>query len=119
MPKRAQNKAPPIQRPLRDPDHLSKRNVPYWWAPEWIRGTSAQQKDSNGQYTCNSYGKIKALKDDRGVNLHMLSSKGTYNYIEGSIQQEFKSWHEDRKIDYILLGEDPEKIDELIINDTE
>lgn len=25
-----------ITRPLRDPDHMSKRGVPYWFSPEWI-----------------------------------------------------------------------------------
>ena len=118
MPK-SKNKPTPIQRPLRDPDHLSKRNVPYWWAPEWIRGTSSQSKDKNGYYQCSSYGKIKAIKNGKSVDLHMLSKDGAHNYIQGSIQQEFKTWHEDRKIDYILLGEDPDLIDDMIINDTE
>lgn len=110
---------PSIQRPLRDPDHLSKRNVPYWWAPEWIRGTSEQIKDKDGIYACTSYMKIKALKQQDTVELFMQNKKGEYNYIRGSIQNEFKSWHEDRKIDYILLGEDPDLIDDLIINETE
>jgi hypothetical protein len=96
-----------IIRPLRDPDHLSKRGVPYWWAPEWIRATSS---------VCTSYGRIKAIKEKSGqVNLYMESKDGNYSYIQGSIQEEFKQWHEDRSIDYILLGMD---IDD-IINETE
>ena len=108
-----------IPRPLRDPDHLSKRGVPYWWAPEWTRGTGAQHKDSNGYYACNSYGKIKAVKNGKDVSIHMVSKDGNATYIQGSIQQEFKDWHIDRQIDYILLGEDPDSADELIINDVE
>jgi hypothetical protein len=92
-----------ITKPLRDPDHLSKRGVPYWWSPEWTRATS-----SSG----TSFGRIKAIKEKNGeVNLYMESKDGNHSYIQGSIQQEFKSWHLDRSIDYILLGMD---IDELI-----
>jgi hypothetical protein len=109
-----------IQRPLRDPDHLSKRNVPYWWAPEWTRGTNAQFKDSlTGLQACYSYGKIKAIKNGKDVSIYMISKDGNPSYIQGSIQQEFRDWHMDRQIDYILLGEDPDSADELIINDVE
>lgn len=115
MPKK--NKLPPhdVPRPLRDPDHLSKRGVPYWWAPEWTRATSS---------ACNSYGKIKALlrKNRDGthdVDLHMHGKQGQLTYIQGSIQEEFKAWHEDRQIDYILLGETPEEASKLIITETE
>jgi len=104
-----------IQRPLRDPDHRSKRNVPYWWAPEWTRGTSA---DSTNTY-CNGYGKIKAILEKHTVNLYMVSKDGNLSYIQGSIQQEFKDWHDDRQIDYILLGETPEAASELIVSETE
>jgi hypothetical protein len=115
-----------VQRPLRDPDHLSKRGVPYWWAPEWTRGTSSSKH-------C-SYGKIKAIKEkvckgwhghknctkcDWTVNLYMQSKEGKLTYIQGSIQQEFKDWHDDRQIDYILLGETPESASDLIISETE
>jgi hypothetical protein len=119
-----------VQRPNRDPDHWSKRGVPYFWSPEWIRGTSSDTiSDSNpndptaiilttGKWCipCASYGKIKALKDKKGnVDLHMKSqASGKYSYIQGSIQDEFKRWHDDRAIDYILLGIDP---DELINED--
>jgi hypothetical protein len=40
----------------------------------------------------------------------MHSKEGNLTYIQGSIQQEFKRWHEDRQIDCILLGMDPDDI---------
>lgn len=96
-----------IERPQRDPDHVSKRGVPYWWSPEWIRGTSSAG---------TSYGKIAAIKEKNGeVNLYMKSKSGDHSYIQGSIQREFKQWHEDRSIDYILLGID---IDEIIVDNS-
>jgi len=96
-----------IQRPLRDPDHLSKRGVPYWFSPEWTRATNS---------SATSFGRIKAIKEKNGeVNLYMQSQSGNHSYIQGSIQEEFRQWHEDRSIDYILLGMD---IDD-IINETE
>jgi hypothetical protein len=116
MPKKTPKKAPDVQRPLRDPDHFSKRGVPYWWAPEWVRATSSSQ---------SSFGSIKPVlvKDKSGkpvtVEIYMRSKEGKLSYIQGSIQQEFKSWHEDRQIDYILLGETPEDALELIVNDVE
>lgn len=95
-----------IERPMRDPDHVSKRGVPYWWAPEWTRATSSAE---------SSYGKIAAIKEKNGeVNLYMKSKTGSHSFIQGSIQQEFKQWHEDRSIDYILLGID---VDEIIVDD--
>jgi hypothetical protein len=97
-----------IDKPLRDPDHHSKRGVPYWWAPEWVRGTSSSQ---------SSFGKIAAVKEkDGSVALYMKSKTGSYSYIQGSIQREFQQWHTDRQIDYILLGIDP---DELLIDESE
>lgn len=99
-----------VNRPLRDPDHFSKRGVPYWWAPEWIRATDRNQR---------SYGKIKAIKTKGDVLLHMQSKDGKLTYIQGSIQQEFKKWHDDRQIDYILLGETPEAASDIIISETE
>jgi hypothetical protein len=98
------NKKPnPVSRPMRDPDHLSKRGVPYWWSPEWVRGTSAEP--------ANSYGRVKPIKDKNGdVFLYMWGKNGSLVYILGSIQEEFKTWHTDRLIDYILLGEDPDSI---------
>lgn len=119
-------KLPKVSRPLRDPDHVSRRGVPYWWAPEWTRATSSAE---------NSYGKIKAIKEpscrgagglghksckcENTVNLYMTSKHGNGTYIQGSIQQEFKDWHDDRQIDYILLGETPEAASDLIISETE
>lgn len=99
-----------IERPLRDPDHISKRGVHYYWAPEWVRGTSSAN---------SSYGKIKAIRENNTANLYMLSKEGKLTYIQGSIQQEFKDWHDDRQIDYILLGETPEAASELVITETE
>ena len=97
-----------VTRPLRDPDHISKRGVPYWFSPEWIRATNSAE---------TSFGKIMAIKEKNGeVNLYMKSKDGRPSYIQGSIQREFKSWHEDRSIDYILLGID---IDDLIIDENE
>ena len=103
-------KSPVVQRPLRDPDHISKRGVPYWWAPEWTRATSSAG---------TSFGKIKAILEKKTVNLYMVSKDGNLSYIQGSIQQEFKDWHDDRQIDYILLGETPEAASELIVSETE
>jgi hypothetical protein len=99
-----------IERPLRDPDHVSKRGVPYWWAPEWTRATSSSE---------NSYQKIKAILKKNTVDIYMVSKVGNLTYIQGSIQQEFKDWHDDRQIDYILLGETPEDASRLIISETE
>lgn len=119
-----------VARPNRDPDHYSKRGVPYWWSPEWIRGTSADMiydkpvvpvslsmpesipmQDGRHVICTSSYGRIHAVKESSGdVNLYMKSKEGKLTYIQGSIQKEFKRWHEDRSIDYILLGMDPDEI---------
>lgn len=122
-----------LNRPNRDPDHYSKRDVPYWWSPEWIRGTTADNRDhdylkermenenphygdiltnNDGSYIapCDTYGRIHAVKTKGDVELHMKSKDGNLTYIKGSIQREFKRWHEDRQIDYILLGIDPDEI---------
>lgn len=96
-----------LEKPLRDHDHLSKRGVKYWFAPEWIRATSSAE---------TSYQKIVAIKNNGDVDLHMKAKSGSTTYIQGSIQEEFKRWHEDRQIDYILLGIDP---DEIILDETE
>src|ERR1700677_2362759 len=101
MPKQATMLPPP--RPTRDHDHISKRGIPYWWANEWVR-------DLNGTMC-----RIKPLKPKYGdVKLCSMSKTGNLTYIQGSIQQEFKTWHQDRAIDYILLGQDP---DELLATD--
>jgi hypothetical protein len=95
--------APIVIRPIRDPDYTSKRGVPYWWSPDWVRG--------NGSASGN-YGRIKPIKEKDGeVYLYMKSKAGNLTKILGSIQQEFRQWHLDRQIDYILLGGD---IDELL-----
>ena len=86
-------------RPTRDPDHHSKRGIPYYWHPEWVR-------DLNGTIC-----RIKPIKNKQGdVELFMVSKTGNLSYIPGSIQQEFKKWHTDRSIDYLLLGQDPDEI---------
>lgn len=126
-------KSKTTSRPTRDPDHYSKRQVPYWWSPEWTRGTSADDVDherlkeclkdksvysadivtnNSGSYVipCSSYGRIHAVKENGTVNLYMKAKDGNLSYIQGSIQKEFKKWHEDRQIDYILLGMDPDEI---------
>jgi hypothetical protein len=91
-----------ISKPMRDPDHISKRGVHYWFSPEWIRGTSSSNL---------TFGRIKAIKEKNGeVNLYMKAKSGNLSYIQGSIQKEFKDWHEERQIDYILLGVDPKEI---------
>ena len=85
-----------VAKPDRDPDMLSKRGVPYWFGPDWVR-------DLNG-----TIGRIMPVGEDDDVELHMLSKDGNLTYIQGSIQQEFKKWHEDNAIDLILLGVDIE-----------
>lgn len=115
-----------VQRPNRDPDHYSKRGVAYFWSPDWIRGTSADVindkplpgdiilSDGRGITPCKSYGRIHAIKEVNTVNLYMKSKEGNLTFIQGSIQEEFKRWHTDRSIDYLLFGLDP---DELLAND--
>jgi hypothetical protein len=92
--------------PDRTPDHVSKRGIPYWWAPEWVRSLNDGKTVS----------RIVPLKQGDEVNLHMVSKDGNLSYIQGSIQVEFKKWHEDRQIDYILLGMDE---DDLLVPDWE
>ena len=96
-----------VEKPQRELDHISKRGVPYWFYPEWVRATSSAQ---------TSFGRIIAIKNKNGddADLYMESKTGSRSYIQGSIQQEFKQWHIDRKIDYILLGGDP---DELLVRE--
>lgn len=91
-----------VKKPLREPDMFSKRGIPYWFHPEWVRNL-------NGHI-----GRVIAIKDRRGgVNLHMLAKNGNVNYIEGSIQREFHDWHTDRQIDAILLGIDEDQLIEV------
>jgi hypothetical protein len=103
--------------------------VPYWWAPEWIRGTAADSiydkpvvpvsskipvampmADGRFVIPTPSYGRIHAVKEKGDVNLYMKAKDGNLSFIQGSIQKEFKRWHEDRSIDYLLLGMDPDEI---------
>jgi len=92
MSKLALPKGKTVSRPNREPDYYSKRDVPYWWAPEWVRGSG------------KGYGRI--IFDSKDEGLHMLSKKGNSTWILGSIQYEFQEWHEENEIDYILLGMD-------------
>lgn len=100
MSKLALPKGKKVKKPLREPDLLSKRGIPYWFGPEWVR-----QQGEN-------VGRIVALKDKGGggVDLNMLSKEGNVTYIQGSIQGEFHAWHQDRQIDAILLGVDEDEI---------
>lgn len=97
------------EKPFRDPDHISKRGVWYFWSPEWVRGTDSTNK---------SFGRIKAIKEYNTVNLYMQSKDGNLTYIQGSIQQEFKDWHEKRKIDYFFLADElnPDALDDIILS---
>jgi hypothetical protein len=114
-----------VQRPNRDPDYWSKRSVPYWWAPEWIRGTSGERvfekptglvyelllSDGRSVIPCQSYGKIYPVKEKDGeVNLYMRAKDGNLTFIQGSIQKEFRKWFIDRSIDYLLFGMDPNEL---------
>ena len=46
----------------------------------------------------------------------MVSKTGNVTFIQGSIQEEFRKWHEDQQIDCILLGVDE---DEILASDWE
>ena len=87
-----------IPHPGRPADYLSKRGVEYWWAPEWVRNL-------NGNIC-----RLKPIKENGSVSLYMVSKSGNVSYIQGSIQREFIKWHEDMKIDYMLLGGDEENL---------
>lgn len=93
-----------VKLPNREPDMHSKRGIPYWFGPDWVR-------DTNG-----SVNRIIPIKVEGDVHLHMLSKDGHSCYIRGSIQEEFKRWHEDNQIDCILLGMDE---DELLLTNWE
>ena len=90
-----------IARPHRDPDYISERGVEYFWAPDWLRNAGG------------TIGRIKVIKrtnaSDSEVDLYMISKYGNATFIRGRIQKAFKKWHEDRQIDYLLLGTDPEE----------
>ena len=99
-----------VKEPTREPDMYSKRGVPYWFGPDWVRKSGR---------TC---GRILPVADDNGrVTLHMLAKTGNISFIQGSIQDEFYwwykkngdnviGWREDMEVDCILLGVNPEEI---------
>lgn len=87
-----------VKKPTREPDMTSKRGIPYWFGPEWVRNQGG------------TIGRIVPLKKKGKVELNMLSKDGNVTYIQGSIQEEFHKWHEDRQIDAILLGMDEDEI---------
>lgn len=88
-----------VKKPVREPDMISKRGVPYWFGPDWVR-------DLNG-----SISRVIPIKNKNGsVDLSLLSKDGNISYIQGSIQREFHQWHEDRQLDAILLGFDEDSI---------
>ena len=89
-----------IRVPDREPDMLSKRDVPYWFGPLWVRGVGLAP----------SMGRILPIKVKGKVELHSVSKDGNVTYIQGSIQQEFLKWHEDALLDTILLGMDEDDI---------
>lgn len=89
-----------VSKPFREPDMLSKRGVPYWFAPEWVRDLAG------------TIGRIAPIKStDGSTDLYMVSKDGNESYIQGSIQEEFQAWHTDREIDFILLGMDLGELD--------
>ncbi len=49
------------------------------------------------------------MKVEEDIHLYTISKSGSAAYILVSIQAEFKRWHLDRQIDYLLLGVDPEE----------
>jgi len=81
---------------------VSKRGVPYWFGPDWVR-------DLNG-----TVGRVIPMKykfgKEEGVMLNMLSKNGNISVIQGSIQDEFLKWHLDQQLDAILLGFDEDQI---------
>jgi hypothetical protein len=87
-----------VKAPFREPDMHSKRGIPYWFGPEWVRQEGSRVD------------RIVALKVKGDIELHRVSKDGNVTYIQGSIQQEFLAWHEDRQIDAILLGMDEDEI---------
>jgi hypothetical protein len=92
-----------VKRPLRKPDHTSKRGIDYWWGPEWVR-------DLNGTIC-----RIKPIKQTSGYALlYMVAKNGNLSYIQGSIQESFIDWHTKRyesdQIESLLLGIEPDSI---------
>ena len=96
-----------VKRPNRDPDFYSKRGVAYWWFPDWVRGTTSTNKTLSRIFPFKKRDQFNEIID---VDLHMVGRDGNLTYIQGSIQQEFRDWHKDNQIDYILLGMDDEEV---------
>ena len=87
---------------MREPDLLSKRDVPYWFGPEWVR-------TSNGTTS-----RIVPIKTKNGnISLHILGRNGLITYIQGSIQREFLDWYKEREFDSVLLDLDVDSIIEV------
>ena len=99
-----------VKRPACEPDMVSKRGVPYWFGPNWVR------------HSGKSPGRILPVDNGEGhVSLYMLSKTGNLSFIQGSIQWEFRQWHaenklntipwrEDMGVDCMLLGVSPEDL---------
>lgn len=88
-------KIPPgkkVRKPHREPDMISKRGIPYWFGPDWVRNLN------------DNIGRLLPIKRHGHVVLCMVSKDGNATPILGSIQEEFLKWHEDRQVDAILLG---------------
>ena len=100
------NKKKPVERPMREPDYVSKRGVHYWFSPEFIRGTSSSN---------SSFGRIKAVRKGDDCSLYMLSKEGRLTFIQGSIQREFIRWHLDRQLDYLILGVSEQEATDMLI----
>jgi len=102
-PELAVPKGKTVRKPHREPDMVSKRGVPYWFGPDWVRnlnGTIGRVIPVKMQY-----GKMEPT-----VELRMLSRDGNISVIQGSIQSEFIKWHLDQQLDAILLGFDEDQI---------
>ena len=106
-----------VKEPIRKPDYVSARGVPYWWGPDWVRKSG------------KSCGRILpvAIEHSGRVALHMLAKNGNLSYIQGRIQGAFFRWHEhnqsgvvpwreDMELDCILLGID---VKDLLLSDWE
>jgi hypothetical protein len=85
-----------VKEPKRKPDMYSKRGVPYWFGPEWVRKSGK---------TCGRILPVRNEGDDR-VTLHMLSTEGNLSYIQGSIQEEFQDWLRNTKREVVPWRDD-------------
>lgn len=105
-----------VKKPTRKPDIYSKRDVQYWFSPNWVRA---------GQ----TYGRILPVLNEKTneVELCELSADGNLSYIQGSIQIQFRNWlkstnkdvipwRDDLVGDCLILGISPS---EILLNDWE